>query len=212
MRTRLFTLTMPVAVLSICGASVVHAAPASETAAACRISDLRIEVKPMRATRGVVLRAETTAKNISAVPCAFGCRDNPVSVVVRDSRRRMVRDVGTLAADGCPADPTTSDGVVHWTVQPGETYAQFSQWDQQSCSAPGHCRPVNAGRYRFDVTWSRPDGAKTASRDFDLPKGPACPARASSSSELLADCRGITAVTPSSYPSTTLRVASKTSP
>ena len=195
----------------MCGASIVHAATASGTTADCRISDLRFAVIPTRATLGVVVRIETTATNISAVPCAFGCRDNPVSVVVRDSRRRVVRDIGTLAADGCPADPASSDGVVHWTVQPSGTYTQYSQWDQQSCSAPGTCGRVKAGRYKVDVAWSRPDGAKTVSRDFELPKGPACPARASSGNDLLADCRATTVVTPNPSPSTTLRVEPKTS-
>ena len=166
-----------VAMMALVPASASWASQTSslESPDACSIKDFgHYIVRPERTTLGIIMPITISAENISRKTCTIGCRDNPVGVRILDSRKRVVTDLGVLAADGCPPDQSSPDGVVHWPIKPGQTDNQPRTWNQGICTN-GTCGPVAPGTYVIEVRWTRTDGSVTKTANMSIKRQPPCP-------------------------------------
>ena len=170
-------IVVAVATMALVPARIGSASPANtlEPPAACSINAFGHSiVRPANTPLGILMPITISVENISRKTCTIGCRDNPVGVRVLDSRKRLVTDLGVLAAAGSPPDQSSLDGVIHWPIKPGQTYDQSRTWNQGIC-ASSTCRPVAPGGYIIEVGWTRPDGSVTRTAKVSIKRQPECP-------------------------------------
>jgi hypothetical protein len=159
----------------------------------CVVEDLdQAEISIPEIRRGIEVNLSTSVRNISGSACAISCRANPVAARIVDRKGRIVADVTPGAADGCPPDQNTDDGVEHWEIKSGARYRQAMTWQQGACGLGLKCPPVAAGAYRVLVDWSIGGDTRTVSRSLAMPKGRACPLNATQNETLIPVCVGVT--------------------
>lgn len=172
---QLFVVAVAMMALAPAGANWASQASSLESPDACSIKDFgHYVVRPAITPLGIIMPITISAENISRKTCTIGCRDNPVGVRILDSRKRVVTDLGVLAEAGCPPDPSSPDGVVHWPIKPGQTDDQSRTWNQGICTN-STCTPVAPGNYVIEVRWTRTDGSVTKTAKISIKRQPPCP-------------------------------------